>query len=81
MQQVTIRGLDPAVEKKIRSMAKRRQKSINQVLKETIHTFFQEQQAPASSLRELAGGWTRDEAREFERAMEPCNQIDAEMWK
>ncbi len=81
MQQITIRGLDPDVEKKIRSIAKHQNKSINQVIKEIIHKEFKPKHAPAASLATLAGGWTRHEAELFKRTIASCEQIDEEMWK
>ncbi len=81
MQQVTIRGLDPKVEKEIRRIAGERGQSINQVIKEIVHKEFKGCTAPAESLKELAGGWSRDEAADFERAIQSCEQIDEDMWK
>ena len=81
MQQVTIRGLDPKVEKEIRRIAAERRQSINQVIKEIVHKEFKGCTAPAESLKELAGGWSREEAADFERAIQSCEQIDEDMWK
>lgn len=82
MQQITIRGISPEVEKEVRKLARQRGTSINQVIKEIIHKEFKRHEsAPSSSLKELAGGWTVDEAREFERAIQPFEQIDEEMWE
>lgn len=81
MQQVTIRGLDQDVEKAIRKMASDNGKSINQVIKGIIHKEFKKSRGPASSLKELAGGWGRQEAAEFEAAIQSCEQIDEDLWK
>ena len=82
MQQITIRGIDPEIERKIRSIARENGKSINQVLKEIIHKeFAQDKNMPGESLRNLAGSWTTKDAREFENAISSCEQIDEEMWK
>jgi len=78
MQQVTIRGIDPEIEQAIRRIAKESQKSVNQVIKEIIHKEFRRLQSPASSLRQLAGGWSPKDASEFERAITSCEQIDAD---
>ena len=79
--QITIRGIDSEVEKEIRKIARADEKSINQVVKEIIHKEFKSPEAPASSLKEMAGGWTADEALEFERSIESCEQADEEMWR
>ncbi len=81
MQQITIRGVEPEIEQQIRQIAKGSGKSINQVIKEIIYKEFKHPKAPASSLKQLSGGWTREEAAEFERSIKSCEQIDEEMWK
>ena len=81
MRQLTIRDIDPEVEQKIRQIAKGSRKSLNQVIKEIIHKEFKCPESPTSSLRQLAGGWTRKEAAEFEFSTESCKQIDEDMWK
>ncbi len=81
MQQITIRGIEPEVEQEIRKIAKDSRKSINQVIKEIIYKELKRVEAPASSLRQLAGGWSRKEASEFEISIKSCEQIDEDMWK
>lgn len=83
MRQLTVRGIEPEIEQKIRRIAKKNGKSINQVIKEIIEEKFKDQgqKTPASSLRQLAGGWSCEEAADFERAIQSCEQIDAEMWR
>ena len=79
--QFTIRGLEPDVEQAIRKLALRRTESINQMIKEILHREFKGDQAPASSLRQLAGGWSPEQAGEFEQAIDLCERIDGEMGK
>ncbi len=81
MQQITIRGIDPEIEREIRRSAKENQKSINQIVKEIIHKEFKRPESAASSLKKLSGGWTRAEATEFEASIKSCEHIDEEMWK
>ncbi|MFP4428588.1 MAG: hypothetical protein ACLFPB_04645 [Desulfovermiculus sp.] len=78
---LTIRGLDSEIEKEIRNIARKSQKSINQVIKEMIQKELRKRQYPASSLKQLAGSWSREEADEFEKNISSCEQIDEEMWK
>ena len=35
---------------------------------------------PAASLRELAGGWSDEDAVKLLDSIKPCEQIDEEMW-
>ncbi len=81
MPQITIRGIDPEIEQEIRRRANESQKSINQIIKEIIYKQFKPSKSPASSLKQLSGGWTRKQAAEFESAIKSCEQIDEEMWK
>jgi len=81
MQQITIRGIEPKIEQKIRKIAKDSHKSINQVIKEIIHNEFKRSASPASSLKELASGWSEKDVAEFERSIKSCEQIDEAMWK
>jgi phosphopantetheinyl transferase (holo-ACP synthase) len=85
MSQITIRGIAPEVEKKIRRIAKDTGRSINSVIQEIIHqhTGFNSKRdnAPSEALRRLAGGWSAKEASDFNAAIQSFEQIDEEMWK
>ena len=83
MPQITVRGISPEVEKEIRRISKKKNISINQVIKEIIHKEFGmvKKKPLASSLKKLAGGWSRDDADAFESAILSCEQIDVEMWQ
>jgi hypothetical protein len=81
MRQITIRGIEPEIEQKIRQIAKNNHKSINQVIKEIIQSEFRKGQSPLSSLKQLAGGWTAKDASEFSLSIKSCEQIDEDMWK
>ena len=82
MPQITIRGIAPEIEQKIRRIARDKNTSINQVIKEIIHKELddQRQKPRAASLKKLAGGWSLKEASDFEHAIRFCEQIDGEMW-
>lgn len=83
MQQITIRGVTPEIEKKIRQIARANHQSINRVIKEIIHKEFGKQghQPLAASLKELAGGWSPKEAADFKLSIRSCEQIDEDMWR
>jgi hypothetical protein len=84
MAQITIRGIDPQIERKIRRMAKKSGKSLNRVILDMIyqHTGLskKDKKPPADSLRKLAGGWSEKDALEFLESIKSCEQIDEEMW-
>ena len=85
MTQITLRGLDPDMEQKIRRMARNSGKSLNRVILDMIYhyTGFEKKgkRAPAESLRKLAGGWSEKDAIKFQEAIKSSEQIDEEMWK
>ena len=84
MSQITIRGLDPVIEGKIRRMAKKTGKSLNRVILDMVYQSAglkkQDREPAAHSLNKLAGGWGEKEALEFEESIKSCEQIDEEMW-
>ena len=82
MRQITLRGMDPEVERTIRRMAKTTGKSLNRVILDMIHQYtgLSKKKPPAESLGELAGGWSDKDAAEFLDSIKSCEQIDKEMW-
>ena len=85
MSQITLRGIDEEVEKRIRRMARKKGKSLNKVILEMIyqHTGHKQgsEKPTGKSLRKLAGGWSRKQAETFFEAIKSCDQIDEAMWK
>jgi hypothetical protein len=85
MTQITLRGIDPDIEQKIRRMAKKSGKSLNRVVLDIIykHSEFnkRDRRPAADSLRKLAGGWSEKDAQIFLESIKSCEQIDEEMWK
>jgi hypothetical protein len=84
MPQITLRGIDPEIERKIRRVAKKSGKSLNRVVLDMIYksTGFNKKskRQPAASLRNLAGGWSEKDAMDFKESIKLCEQIDEEMW-
>lgn len=82
MAQITIRGLGPELESRIRQLARDRQQSINAVLTEIIRESLEKgQRRPrAATLQDLAGGWSEREASDFLDSIKSCEAIDEEMW-
>lgn len=85
MGQITLRGMDPEMEKDIRGIARKSGKSLNRVILDIIREnrgFNKSKKiAPAASLKKLAGGWSKKDASDFLALIKPCEQIDEEMWK
>ena len=82
MSQITLRGLDPKIEHELRRIAKKTGKSLNRIVLEMINkSAGSEKKPPADSLRKLAGGWTENEASEFNESIKICEQIDEAVWR
>jgi hypothetical protein len=82
MAQITLRGLDPAIEREIRQTAKKSGKSLNRVVQDMIgRSAGPDKKLAAYSLRKLAGSWSEEDAVEFFKSIRSCEQIDAEMWE
>ena len=84
MPQITIRGMEPEIEKKIRKIAIESGKSLNSIILDMIYKYTgysQRSKKPANSLREMAGGWTEKDALEIMDSIKSFEQIDEEMWK
>ena len=84
MRQITLRGMDPEVERTIRRMAKTTGRSLNRVILDMIYQYTglnkENKNPPAASLRELAGGWSEEDATKFLDSIKSFEQIDDEMW-
>jgi DNA polymerase III delta subunit len=81
MTQITLRGLEPEIERTIRRMAKKSGKSLNRVALDMIKKSTGSDKRPlADSLRKLAGGWSEKDAVEFLESIKSCDQIDEELW-
>jgi len=84
MTQITLRGIDPEIEREIRRIAKESGKSLNHVVQDMINKATglntKNKRPAADSLRKLAGGWSEKDALEFLESIKSCKQIDEEMW-
>ena len=85
MTQITLRGIDPEIDNKIRMIAKKSGKSLNRVVLDMIYKHAgldeKDKRPPAESLRKLAGGWNEEDASDFLNSIKSCEQIDEVMWK
>lgn len=83
MKTLTLRGIDPDLEKRLRALASRESRSLNATILEilrrslgvgagkTLHT----------DLDGLAGGWTESDLAEFQERTRPFEQIDEGLWR
>ncbi len=84
MSQITLRGLDQELEKKIRRKARQNRRSLNRVILDMLYqcTGIEEKAKKGSeeSLRKLAGTWTEKDADEFLDSIKSCQKIDKDLW-
>lgn len=87
MKQLTIRGFDEDLARRIRRLANREGISLNQaVLRLLRKGAGLGEQGPhadtvGSSLDHLIGTWTAEEAAQLDRALEDFEEIDESMWE
>lgn len=85
MGQITIRGMAPEAEKQLREISKATGKSLNRVIKQIVyrHIGFHPPGATThgASLRDLAGGWSKQEAADFMETIRSAELIDPQLWQ
>jgi len=82
MADVLLRDLDPVLLQNIKLAAKQRGVSVNRLVAETLAEYFAGDRMPRfDDLDALAGTWSAADLREFERAIEPLNQVDDRLWE
>ena len=86
MKTVTVRQIPPALARVIEQRARRRRSSINKAvlgLLEEAAGLAGHKSAPARhhDLDALAGTWTREEAKEFDRALWAQRPVDPDLWR
>lgn len=83
---ITLRGIDPALSKKIKSEAEKANKSINQFLVDTLKQGLgmekkQKFTKVFHDLDELFGKWSDKEFHQIQDQIEAQRAIDSELWQ
>lgn len=78
---LTIRNLPPGIADALEREKRRRGKSLNQTVIDLLGQGLGAQGARSNGLGCLAGSWSEDEFREFERATAPFEGVDEELWR
>ena len=87
MDQITVRGIPPEIEKAIRNESKRKNISLNKTIVSLLKKAVGGRIKKASKeivyhdIDHLSGAWSRDEAQQFERNLKDQRQIDEDVWK
>lgn len=88
MRQLTIRGFDKELERRLRELARREKLSLNQAALRLLRRGARLDEPTAgsthvvgSSLDAFIGTWTAAEARAVERATEDLERVDPNLWR
>ena len=83
MKALTIRNVDTPLARALERERKKRAASLNETVLALLRQALgvDSANAPVSNgLHKLAGGWSADDLRAFERATRPFEQVDDELW-
>jgi plasmid stability protein len=83
MKTMTLRGVDPELEARLRAVAARESRSLNAAILDILRRSLgvEAGKAPYTDLDGLAGGWTEADLAEFRERTRAFGQIDEELWK
>jgi hypothetical protein len=85
MKAITLRNLPPEVARLIQKKAKQNKSSINKTIVGLLEgsVAMKRKKTPPryQDLDALAGSWTAEEARAFEKALALQRDIDPDLWK
>lgn len=81
MKHITIRDVPEALARALEEEKRRRGTSLNQTVKDLLASVLGVgSRRPDNGLGRHGGTWSADELAEFERAVEPFEQVDEELW-
>ena len=82
---ITIRGIDPGLDRVIKGQAKQNSLSVNQWVLQALRKVTGMGKEPVfkkhHDLDALAGGWSKEEAKAFQRNTQIFERIDEDVWK
>jgi hypothetical protein len=87
VRQLTLRGFDPELERRIQKVARDEGISLNQAVLRLLRkgagldTVKEDDDVVGAALDDLIGTWSDEEAEEFDRAVSDFDAIDEEMWR
>lgn len=85
MKSITIRGIEPGLDRVIKSRAKQNNLSVNQWILQVLKKVTGMGKEPVfkkyNDLDALAGGWSEEEAEAFQKNTQIFEKIDEDIWK
>ncbi len=86
MANLSVRGVEAKSLRRLKQTAKRRGISVNRLIADVLNAEMgiaptAEKLVAHDDLDKLAGTWSKQESREFERAIASFEQIDEGLWR
>ncbi len=87
MKQLSLRGIDADLERKIRDLARKEKISLNRATVRLLRngagldSHGNSTDVVGRSLDHLIGAWSTKEAKDLLKSIEPLEQIDRSFWK
>lgn len=81
MRTLTVRNVPREVAEALEREKRRRGESLNQTVIELLTQGLGVGTTRSNGLARLAGRWSEEEFKEFERAVAPFEEIDEELWR
>jgi len=85
MKTITIRGIEPGLDRVIKSRAKQNNLSVNQwilqALKKVTGMGKESMFKKYHDLDDLTGGWSEEEAKAFQKNTQIFEKIDEDVWR
>ncbi|MFL5872241.1 MAG: hypothetical protein ACJ75T_02040 [Solirubrobacterales bacterium] len=76
-----MRNLPPSLAEALEREKRRKGKSLNQTVIDLLGQVLGAEGERSNGLGRLAGGWSEEELREFERATAQFEAVDEELWR
>lgn len=83
MKALTVRNVDGPLARALEREKKKRGASLNETVLALLHQALgvsASGDAPSNGLKKLAGGWSMEEMRDFNRATAMFEDVDDELW-
>ena len=83
MGSLSIHGLEPDIERKLKDMANAENQSLNKTVKRVLSQALGQKPSDGNRahFQRFCRRWSRQDAREFAKAMQEFQRIDPEDWK
>ena len=81
MKAITLRNIPPDLAEALKREKRRRGQSLNRTAIDLLKQSLGVGAPRSNGLANLAGGWSDERVRDFERVLVPFGEIDPEMWR